>query len=137
MEILPSGLPDIVVDEEDLARFITSSGQYNSKGAKPSSFMPAIEDHETSVFRHNGEPQEELWAIAEEHSAQGRTIHGAAFIKARNVRAIRLDVVSAEPPPKHAAIRNWPWTEPDPDLRKAEHKELAILLARDAHFLKK
>lgn len=137
MEMLPSGLPDIVADEEDLARFITSSGQFNSKGAKPSAFMPEIEDRETSVFRHNGEPPEEIWAIGEEYAAQGRTIHGAAFIKAGNVRAIRLDVFPDEPPPRHAAIRNWPWAELDADLRKAQHKELAILLAKDAQFFKK
>jgi hypothetical protein len=137
MEILPSGLPDIVADEEDLARFITSSGQYNAKGAKPSVFMPEIEDRETSVFRHNGKPPDELWTVGEEHAAQGRTIRGAAIIKARDVRTAQLDVFADEPPPRHAAIRNWPWTEPDPDMRKAKHKELAILLAKDAQFLKK
>lgn len=137
MEMLPSGLPEIVADEEDLARFLTSSGHFNSKMVKPSAFMPEIEDRETSVFRHNGEPPEEIWAIGEEHAAQGRTIHGAAFIKAGNVRAIRLEVFPDEPPSMHAVIRNWPWTEPDPDLRKAQHKELAILLAKDAHLLKK
>jgi hypothetical protein len=137
MEMLPSGLPEIVADEEDLARFLTSSGHFNSKMVKPSAFMPEIEDRETSVFRHGNEPSQTLWAIGDEHAAQGRTIHGAAIIKARSVREIRLDVFQDEPPPRHAVIRNWPWTEPDPDLRKAAHKELAILLARDAQLLKK
>ena len=137
MEMLSSGLPDIISDDEDLARFITSPGQYNLMGAKPSAFLPEPEARETSVFRHSGEPREELWAIGEEHAAQGRTIHGAAIVKAADVRTISLDVFPDEPPPRHAAIRNWPWAESDADLRKAKHKELAILLARDARFLKK
>jgi hypothetical protein len=137
MANLLSGLPDLVAGEEDLARFITSSGGYNSLGAKPSAFMPEIEHRETSVFRHDGKPPEELWAMGEQYAAQGRTIYGAAFVKANNVRAIQLDVFADEPPPRHAVIRNWPWTESDPDLRKAAHKELAILLARDAQLLKK
>lgn len=137
MEMLPSGLPKIIADEEDLARFLTSSSQFNSKMAKPSAFMPEIEDRETSVFRHGDEPSEQLWAIGDEHAARGRTIHGAAIIEARSVREIRLDVFSDEPPPRHAVIRNWPWTEADPDLRRAEHKELAISLARHAQLLKR
>jgi hypothetical protein len=137
MEMLPSGLPEIVADEEDLARFLTSRGHFNSKVVKPSAFMPEIEDRETSVFRHGSEPRETLWAIGDEHAAQGRTIYGAGIIKARSVREIRLDVFPDEPPPRHAAIRGWPWTENDPDLRKAEHKEFAVLLASNAELFKK
>lgn len=137
MEPLDSGLPKVVADEEDLARFIKSSSHFNLKGAKPAAFMPEIEARETSVFRHSGKPPEELWAIGEEYAAQGRTIYGAAIIKAGNIRAIQLDVLSDEPPPLHAAIRNWPWTEPDPELLKAKHKEFAILLASGSEFLEK
>lgn len=137
MNLLPSGLPSMVVDEEVLARFITSESHFNLKGTKPTAFMPEIEARETSVIRHNGNPLDELWAIGEAHVAQGRTIYGAAFIKAKKIRERELDVIADEPPPRHAAIRNWPWVEPDQDLRKAKHKELAILLAADSDFLKK
>ena len=133
----PVWLPEIVADEEDLARFLASRGHFNSTSVKPAAFMPEIEARETSVFRHGPEPRDTLWAIADEHAAQGRTIHGAAIIKARTVKSIRLDVFPDEPPPRHAAIRNWPWTQDDPDLRKAEHKELAISLATDAQLLKR
>jgi len=135
--MLPSGLPEIVNDDEGLARFITSSSQYNTIGAKPSAFLPETEARETSVFRHDGERREELWAIGEEYAGQGRTIHGVALVKAREVRAVELDVFADEPPPRHAAIRNWPWAEPDADLRKAKHKELAIALASGARFVKR
>jgi hypothetical protein len=135
--MLLSGLPEIIADEEDLARFLTSSGHFNSMMVKPAAFMPEIEARETSVFRHGSEPRDALWAIGDEHAAQGRTIHGAAIIKAQSVRSIRLNVFPDEPPPGHSAIRNWPWTQDDPDLRKAEHKELAISLANDAELLKR
>ena len=137
MEMLPSGLPEIVADEEDLARFLTSRGHFNSQVVKPSAFMPEIEDRETSVFRHSNEPRDRLWTIGDEHAAQGRTIHGAAIIKTQSVRNVQLDVFPDEPPERHAAIRNWPWTENDPDLRKAKHKELAVSLANDAQLLKR
>jgi len=137
MEMLPSGLPEVVADEEDLARFLMSRSQFNSTMVKPSAFLPEIEDRETSVFRHGSEPRHTLWALGDELAAQGRTIHGAAIIKAQSVRNAQLDVIADEPPPRHAAIRNWGGTENDPDLRKAQHKELANLLARDAQLLKK
>jgi hypothetical protein len=137
MEMLPSGLPERVADEEDLARFLMSSSQFNSRMAKPSAFLPEPKTRDTSVFRHGREPLENLWAIGNQHVAQGRNIHGAAILTARDVRTSRLEVIADEPPPKHAAIRNWPWIENDPELRKAQQKELANLLASKAVLLTK
>jgi len=58
--MLASGLPDIVADDEDLARFLTSSSQFNIRMAKPAAFLPSASDRETSVFRHGAEPLREL-----------------------------------------------------------------------------
>ena len=44
----------------------------------------------------------------------------------------RLEVMADEPPPRHAAIRSWPWIENDPDLQKTKQKERAILIANAA-----
>ena len=103
--MLASGLPDIVADDEDLARFLTSSSQFNARMAKPAVFLPSASDRETSVFRHGSEPREALWAIGDEHAATNRTLHGAAIVKAGDVNAARLDVIAAEPPP--LAGRAW------------------------------
>ena len=35
MATLPSGLPDVVADDEDIARFLTQSNQFNTTMAKP------------------------------------------------------------------------------------------------------
>jgi hypothetical protein len=135
--MLPSGLPEQVGDEENLARFLTSSGQFNSKGVKHSAFLPEPKTQETSVFRHGSEPREALRAIGNEHVANERTIHGAAIIKAGEVRAAGLGVFPDELPPRHAVIRNWPRTGDDPDLLKAERKELAMSLASKAELLRR
>jgi hypothetical protein len=137
MRILESGLPDQVANEEKLARFLTSSSQFNSKMVKPSAFLPEPGTWETSVFRSGSEPQEALWGVGHRYAAQGRNLHGVAIVEASSVRAIRLDVIAAEPPPKHSAIRNWPQVRDDPERQKAQHKELAILLASKAELVKK
>jgi hypothetical protein len=130
--MLPSGLPELVADEENLARFLTQSSQFNSTMVKPAAFLPNPKDWETSVSRHGPEPREGLWELgAEAVAAGGRSLHGAALLKARAVRDAPLEVAADEPPPRHAVICNWP-IETDPDLRKAKHKELAIRLASAA-----
>jgi hypothetical protein len=135
--MLVSGLPDLVGDDEDLARFLTSSSQFNAQMAKPSAFLPSVRDRETSVFRHGTEPRAALWAIGDEYAAGNRTIHGAAVVKAKDVRATQLDVIADEPPPRHAAIRGWPLVENDPELQKAQWKEQALLVASKAALVRR
>lgn len=130
--MLLSGLPEQVGNEERLARFLTSSSHCNTTMVRPAAFLPETNAWETSVFRVVIGPLEGLWAVGAEHAAQGRNLHGAAIIEARNIRAVGLDVIAEEPPPMHAAIRNWPLLQNDPEMQKARHKELAIKLASQA-----
>ena len=131
MPQLPSGLPEIVEDGEDLARFLFSSGHYNTTAVRPAAFLPNSKDHETSVFRQGARPAKELWELGSDLAASGRDLRGVAIVKALDVRTAGLDVFAGEPPPRHAAIRNWP-ADNDPILQKARQKELAILLASAA-----
>jgi hypothetical protein len=135
MGTLPSGLADLVADEESLARFLTSSSQFNAVTVKPSALLPSPTDRETSVFRHGVEPRAALWAIGLEHAAGGRKLHGVAVFQAQHVRAASLEVASSEPPPRHASIVGWPWRSDDPELQKAQHKELALVIAQHAEVL--
>jgi hypothetical protein len=132
--VLASGLPDVVAGEEDLARFLPSSKLFNATMAKPAAFLPSANDGETSVFRHGSEPRDVLWAIGAKHAARNRTLHGAAIVKASDVRAALLDAIAEEPPPRHAAITGWP-LDADPDLQKAQQKQRAALLASKAVLL--
>jgi len=129
--MLPSELPDRVGDEEDVVGFLTQSSQFNATMAKPAAFLPSPTSQETSVSRHGREPLERLWAIGLT-AAGTRKLYGAAIFKAQAVRSIQLKVLADEPPPRHAAIRGWPWIETDPELQKAKQKELAALIARAA-----
>jgi hypothetical protein len=135
--MLASGLPEVVADDEDLARFLTSSSQFNAQMVKPAAFLPSARDRETSVFRHGSEPTEMLWAIGNEHVAGSRTLHGAAIVKTRDVRAALLEVVASEPPPRHAVIQSWPWLDNDPELQKAQQKERAISIVSKAILLRR
>jgi hypothetical protein len=131
MGLLPSGLPDQVADDEDLARFLVQSSQFNDNLVKPAAFLPNPKDRETSVSRHGTEPKQRLWEIGLT-AAGARSLYGAAIVKAQAVRNAGLDVFPDEPPPRHAVIRRWPWLEDDRDLQKAKQKERAILLASAA-----
>jgi len=130
METLESGLPDHVADDEDLARFLIQSNQFSIQAVKPAAFMPNPKDRETSVSRQHREPSDALWAIGLK-AAGGRTLYGATFVKAQEVRNAGLEVTAAEPPPCHAVITGWPWPE-DLDMQRAQQKEFAIELASAA-----
>jgi hypothetical protein len=133
--MLPSGLTELVGDDESLARFLPSKNHFNTRGVKHAAFLPSAAAHETSVFRHTGDPASELWAIGAEHlTVAGRAFHGAAIVKAREVRAASLDVGADEPPPRHAIIKGWP-VDPDPELQKAQHKARAMSVAAQASLL--
>ncbi|MDZ4817605.1 MAG: hypothetical protein SGJ20_01390 [Planctomycetota bacterium] len=135
--MLASGLADTVDNEEDLARFLTSSGHFNAAGAKPAAFLPNAKNGETSVFRHGSHPPASLWQIANDHVGAARTLHGAAIVKAKHVRSVLLDAVAQEPPPRHANIVNWPSSQADPDMTKAAQKERAALIAQHAEVLRR
>jgi hypothetical protein len=129
--MLPSGLPDHVDDNEDLARFLLQSNQFNTIMVKLAAFLPNPKDRETSVSRHGREPLTHLWEIGLA-AAGSRKLYGAAIFTAHIVRNAQLDVEADEPPPRHAVIRGWPWVESDPELQKAKQKELAALVASAA-----
>jgi len=138
MKILASGLPEQVADEEDLARYLTRSNQFSSQHqlAKPAAFLPNPKDQETSVFRHGENPAAGLWALGQ-HAVGEWKLYGAAIFKAHVARSVQLEVASDEPPPRHAAVRRWPWLEHDPGLQKARQVEMAAVIASSARLLLK
>lgn len=135
--MLPSGLDEIVADEEDLARFLTSSKQFNAVMVKPSAFLPNPKDGKKSVFRHGSHPREFLWRTWDEYVMGAGTLHGAAIVKAKHVRSALLDVVAEEPPPRHADIVGWPRSQSDHDMEKAEQIERATLIAQHAELIRR
>lgn len=140
VESKPVNPIDSVNDNEDLARFLTSSRLFKKSGAKPAAFIPFIEKDaapikvETSVYRYSCEPRVRLQSIGNERLGlpEGRTLYGAAIVTARDVRSTGLEVDIDEPPPRHAVIVNWPWDAQDPVRAKAQQLMLAMKLARAA-----
>lgn len=137
MATLPSGLPESIAGDEDIARFLTQSSQFNTTMVKPAAFLPHPKSRESSVSRHGREPMERFWQLGQA-AAGDRTLHGAAIFKAHNAQKVGLELVTDEPPDFHAAIRGWPWNETDLELQKSQQKERAVLLASaaGAPFLK-
>lgn len=136
--MLTSGLPEQVADDEDLARYLTQSNQFSSQHQipKPAAFLPNPKDRETSVFRHGENPAAGLWALGQQ-AVGGRKLYGAAIFVAHSARSVQLEVVSDEPPPRHAAVRRWPWLEHDPGLQKARQIEMAGVIASSARLILK
>lgn len=132
MARLPSGLPEAVDDGEDIARFLTQrKGQFKSDRVLPPAFLPSPNGRETSVARHGREPRDTLCALGLVAAGE-RRLYGAAILKAGDVRAVPLEVSSAEPPERHAVIRGWPWVENDRRTEKAQQLEKAVELASAA-----
>ena len=127
--MLPSGLPEVVSDEEDIARFLTSRGHFNSTMVRPAAFLPNPVDRKKSVCRHGSEPASDLRGLASEYLPPGTKIYGAGICKADHVRAVNLDLIASEPPRRHADIVGWPVHDGDPALQKAAELELAALIA--------
>ena len=132
--MLPSGLPDEIADTEELARFLTSSSQFNSLLAKPAAFLPNPNHKNTSVFRHGSEwaGLRRIWTAV---SNGERTLRAVAVFGANAVRAAHLDVCPEESPDRHANIVIWPWLPEDPELQKAKQKECAALIAQRAKLV--
>ncbi len=130
--MLPSGLPEHVGDDEDLARVLRHSSYYSRSGAKAVAFLPAS-DGATSVIRHGAGPQDELWKAASE--VTGSEIRfGMAICPCKVVRQRKLEVRSDEPPARHANIVDWP-VDPDPDLQKARRKQIALEIAGSSRLI--
>jgi hypothetical protein len=132
---LPSGLSDRVTDGEDLARFLTSSNHFNQVAVKPVAFLPRIDTGETSVARHGASPNALLRQLGELYIGGSRSLHGAAIVLTRDVRAAGLDVEPHEPPPQHANINRWAG-DSDEATQRARRKEQAILLAQRATLVR-
>lgn len=135
MAALPSGLPDFVADEEDLARFLTQSNQFNALMAKPAAFLPYPKYRNTSVFRCGNAP-ERLRVIWQNTTNGQRPLKAAAIGKAKGIRTARLEVIAAEPPDAHANIEGWPWLENDPELQKAKQLEMAGEIAQNTELVR-
>lgn len=139
---LPSGMPEMVDDGEPVIRFAFSRKKEMWVAEPPGHLKPAAffpdargwpetKHHlETSVFRHGGEPVEELLQLAADNFPD-REPKGAGLVLVRPIRQAGLDVVADEKPPsgpRHANIVDWA-EDADPKVAKATWKQQAMMFA--------
>lgn len=115
---------------EILSRFILQTNWFSSSEnrVKYAAFLPD-KNAETSVFRTSGITNNEIWDIGnfEVSIKRGKPILGRADIRANNVIARDLKVVSKEPPLRHANIIGWP-------DERSKQKLIAIELASESNL---
>lgn len=131
-DLLPSGLPTEVDDNELLARFIYDSIQVNRLGAKPSAFKPPP-NLRLSVARKSADPLMELVQLAASYRDH-KPAHGAAMVMAGKVRLAGLDIQSSEPPHRHAVILGWPVDE-DEEEQRSKRLEIALALSTESKLI--
>ncbi len=119
-----------ISSSENLSRFILDKDYIRKKdgSVRWQAFKPP-RNLRLSVYRTTGVAEEEIWHIGLSRVAepQGKTLVGRADLIAFVVRKNKLDVVSQEPPERHADIINWP-------ERREMRNEIAMKLAKDAQF---
>ncbi|HDZ61857.1 MAG TPA: hypothetical protein ENH40_01770 [Nitrospirae bacterium] len=117
-----------ISSSENLSRFILENHTRKDGSVRWQAFKPP-RDLRLSVFRTSDVAEADIWDIGLRMVAepQDKILVGKADLIALVVRNHGLDVVSQEPPERHADIINWP-------AREEERSEIAMKLARDAHF---
>ncbi len=93
---------------EIISRFITENSKIASGEVHWRALIPDKTHNETSVFNITGLEDSEVWDIAAEHRP---TTIARGDISIADVLIPPLTIVSAEPPPRHMAIREWPEKE--------------------------
>lgn len=130
--ILPSGLSEVVDDDEPLLRFLIHRNNFTARRVKPEAYFPARADNKTSVFRHAAGPRVEVWLLADQNLGE-RHARAVAMYRAISVGKADLRVEPDEPPPRHANLSGWP--APGDALDKAKLKEIAAALAESAELI--
>ena len=80
---------------------------------------------EVSVFRIDRLSEKQVWTIGRDVVGGTKNPKARGDIKAAKVRESQLDVLAAEPPPRHANLVGWP-------SEKSEQKLIAKQLAAGA-----
>jgi hypothetical protein len=102
-----------VADTESLAIFVLDSKKIKADGVTWRAFMPNEVDGERSLFRVDDLETLDIIELGQREVGDAQTpprvIKGWAQFIAREVRTRPpLQLVAAEPPPRHGVIRNWP-----------------------------
>jgi len=138
--VLSASLPRLAPDPapgEVVSRYLLQSGHYTASTGrvKPRAFHPAPRDHRTSVFRVQGLTERQIWSLGDEYVARqlGKELGARAELSVAQIASVGLRVESAEPPPRHANIVDWPGEKHEWMSRAQELAAVATLRLRVTH----
>jgi hypothetical protein len=127
-----SGVETEVGNDENLSHFIFSRTWFspNTARVKYNAFMPR--KGEVSVFRIDKLSEKQVWTIGRDVVGGGtKNPKARGDIKAAKVRESQLDVLAAEPPPRHANLVGWPSAKSEQILIAKQLAARAILKLRE------
>lgn len=91
---------------------------------------------ELSVFRVTGLEEPAVRAIGDDVASQRqKPLVGRGDVNTGHIRRVGLDVVPAEPPPRHAHITGWPVLGGNPKEDKGRQKLIAMQLVVGAKLV--
>lgn len=128
----PHNLKATVEENEKLARYIFSTRHFvrQPPRVKAEAYMPTR--GEVSVFRIDGLDQAAIWEIGSDIARKRvRTLYARGDTRAKDARRGGLDILSDEPPPRHANLVGWP------DNDKPRQKLIALQIASVATLVVK
>jgi len=128
-----NSLPDVISDDEILARFILFSKWIRSDNTvKPDAFIP--HPHiDLSVTRHIGLKENELWEIGKDVTILRQAkLYGRTDIQSLKIRKNGLDIIPVPLPnnKNHANITGWV-------KDKSQQKIIALQIAAQSIFTSK
>ena len=122
---------------EVTSRYLPQSGHYAASNGrvKPRAFHPAPSDHKTSLFRVQGLAERQIWELGDAYVIlpPGNALRARAELSVSQITSVGLRVESAEPPPRHANIVDWPVEKHEWMSRAQELAAKAMLRLRGTH----
>ena len=134
LSVSPRRLAPDPAPSEATSRYIRQSGHYaaSTGRVKPGALHPTPSDHKTSVFRVQGLTERQIWSLGDVYVVlpSGNELRARAELSVKQIAGVGLRVESAEPPPRHANIVDWPGEKHQWMSRAQELAAVATLCLR-------
>jgi hypothetical protein len=125
----PPDPPLLATDDEELTRFLTQSGHYNTRGVTARAFSLPRAETKLSIFRTNGFDDAARWRLGDDRipPIPTRRVLGVGLFTPVAIAGAGLRLErDAIDHPRHASICDWP---PDKEGQKDRATALAALAA--------
>ena len=131
--MLPSGRDKVVENDEALARFAISKGQFSRVTRRPKPNLLSPNPHvELSLSRVDDLDDDTIQALGDEVAQKrGRgSALGYAELQAVSPREIGLDVIADEPPLHHANITGWSAADDRAEKKRLQLEKAKLLVEK-------